>query len=84
MEDWEARIEIDEENLGGKPVIKGTGVAVHVLLRAMSDGDSVATVGERFGITREDVLAALAYGTNTVADEVLHLVPLKRRARASQ
>jgi uncharacterized protein (DUF433 family) len=84
MEDWEARIEIDEANLGGKPVIKGTGVAVQVLLQAMADGDSVAAAAERYGVTREDVLAALAYGTNTVADEILHLVPLKRRTRASK
>lgn len=77
MEDWEARIEIDEENLGGKPVIKGTGVAVHVLVRAMAAGASREQVMKRFDVSDDDVLAALAYATDTVVNEPIHLVPTR-------
>lgn len=75
MEDWEARIAIDEGILGGKPVIKGTRVPVHLIVGAMAGGDSADEVCESFGISNEDVKAALAYAANTVATEVVHALP---------
>jgi uncharacterized protein (DUF433 family) len=78
MEDWEARIEIDEENLGGKPVIKGTGVAVHVIVGTLASTASFEEVRNAFGLSDEDVRAALAYATDTVISEVIHSKSIDR------
>ncbi len=75
MEDWEERISIDNEVMGGKPVIKGTRVPVHVIVGALAAGDSMADVCSGFLVTAEDVLAALAYAANTVKTELVHALP---------
>jgi len=57
------RIEINPNICHGKPVIKGTRVLVSNLLGALSGGDTIETLLEDYpNITREDVLAALAFG----------------------
>ena len=57
------RIAIDPNVCHGKPVIRGTRVMVANILGAIAGGDSIETVLEDYpGITREDVLAAFAFG----------------------
>ena len=57
------RIEINPKICHGKPVIKGTRVMVANILGALSGGDAIEAVLEDYpNITREDVLAALAFG----------------------
>lgn len=57
------RIEINPKICHGRPVIKGTRVLVGNILGALSGGDSIETLLEDYpNITREDVLAALAFG----------------------
>ena len=72
MEDWEKRINIDNEVMGGKPVITGTRVPLQVILGTLAGGASIDEVCEDYGISREDVLAALAYATETLAQETVH------------
>ena len=56
------RIQIDPQICHGKPVIRGTRVMVSTLLGALSAGDSMETILEDYpNITREDILAALAF-----------------------
>lgn len=55
------RINIDPAIMGGKPVIKGRRVTVHVILACLAGGDDVATVCDQFDLTEEDVRAALAF-----------------------
>jgi uncharacterized protein (DUF433 family) len=57
------RIAISPEVCHGKPVIRGTRVLVANILGALSGGDPIEDVLEDYpNITREDVLAALAFG----------------------
>jgi len=56
------RIEINPEVCNGKPVIRGTRIAVQTVLSFLSAGDSVDDVLVGYPqINREDVLACLAY-----------------------
>jgi uncharacterized protein (DUF433 family) len=68
--DWESRIAIDPDVMGGKPVIKGTRVPIEVIVGSLAAGDTVAEVCEDYGLTEEDVRAALAHaaGDHLAAD----------------
>lgn len=58
------RISIHPNVCHGKPVIKGTRVMVSVILGALAGGDTIEQVLEDYpNITREDVLAALQFGS---------------------
>jgi uncharacterized protein (DUF433 family) len=73
--DWQARINIDPEVMGGKPVIKGRRVLVEVIVGALAAGDTVEDVCEAYLLTEADVRAALAYAAHSVADEAVHALP---------
>jgi len=66
---YEDRIVIDPEIRHGKPVIKGTRVPVDVILGSLAGGMSVEEVAKEYGITKEDVLAAIEYAAKIVANE---------------
>jgi len=66
---YEDRIVIDPEIRHGKPVIRGTRVPVDIILGSLAGGMSVEEVAEEYGITREDVLAAIEYAAKIVAKE---------------
>ena len=69
MEMYEDRIVIDPEIRHGKPVIKGIRVPVDIILGSLAGGMSVEEVAKEYGITREDVLAAIEYAAKIVAKE---------------
>jgi uncharacterized protein (DUF433 family) len=53
--------------LAGKPVIRGTRLAVEFILGLMADGWSEADIIENYpGVTRDDVTAGLAYASDVV------------------
>ena len=66
---YEDRIIIDPEIRHGKPVIKGTKVPVDVILGSLAGGMSVEEVAKEYGISKEDVLAAIEYAAKIVAKE---------------
>ena len=63
------RIVVDKAVRFGKPVIKGTRVDVAMVLGHLSAGDTVEDVMRQYNLTREDVLAALAYAAEIIASE---------------
>lgn len=64
------RILIDPEVLVGKPVIRGTRLAVEFVIGLMADGWTEADILEGYpGITRDDILACLAYARDTLSSE---------------
>ncbi len=63
------RIVIDPKVRHGKPVIKGTRVSVDVILGSLAGGMSIDEVTEEYGITRDDVLAAIEYAAKLIAME---------------
>jgi len=69
------RIVVDEKVRFAKPVIRGTRVPVDLVLGKLAGGLTVEKVAEEYGITREDVLAALAYAARSVGEEQIRAVP---------
>lgn len=69
------RITVDEHVRFGKPVIEGTRVPVEVVLGKLAGGMTVEAVADEYGLTRDDVLAALAYAATTVAAEEVRALP---------
>jgi len=70
--DYRAHIDSDPSVLAGKPVVKGTRVAVDQVLDLLSQGWSEADLLEAFpGITPADIRACLAYATATIRNEQL-------------
>lgn len=62
----------DPTVMGGKPVVAGTRVTVEQIVRECSRGLSVAEVVEQYPrLKAEDVLAALRYAADYLADEVI-------------
>lgn len=74
--EWKERIEINPEILVGKPVIKGTRLAVEFIIDLLAQGWSEGDIIRNYpGLTHEDIQACLGY-----ASEVLHaerIYPLK-------
>lgn len=66
------RIHRDPEIMAGKPCIRGTRVTVEHVLRALSQGVTVEALVEEYPhLTREDVLAAVAYAADYLRHESL-------------
>jgi uncharacterized protein (DUF433 family) len=66
------RIEINPDILGGKPVIRGTRVAVEMVLRKLGTGMTVdAILADHPRLTRDDILASQAFAADYLADEEL-------------
>jgi len=54
----------------GKPVIKGTRITVESIIRKMSESASIDDILKMYDhLTKEDVLAVLAYAADTIAGE---------------
>jgi len=62
--DWKERIQIDPEILVGKPVIKGTRLAVEFVIDLLAQGWTEEQILQSYpGITHEDMQACLAYAS---------------------
>jgi uncharacterized protein (DUF433 family) len=65
------RIAVDPLIRFGKPVIEGTRVPVSVIVGAVAAGDSWEEIAREYGITDEDIRAALAYAANRLEEETV-------------
>lgn len=63
------RIILDEKILAGKPIIKGTRIAVEHILDELGSGMSVDEVAAEHKIKREDILAAVSYAARSLRNE---------------
>lgn len=58
------RVVIDPQVLAGKPVIRGTPLAVEFILELLAAGQSESEVLVNYpGISREDILACLSHAS---------------------
>lgn len=57
-------VTIDPAICHGKPVIEGTRVLISTILGALAGGDSQEMVSEDYGITIEQVSAALQFASD--------------------
>ncbi len=62
---WRDRIEVNPDVLVGKPVVRGTRLAVELILELLAAGESEADLLASYPrLTREDLLACLAYASH--------------------
>ncbi len=72
----EARIMADPNICGGQPCIRGTRVPVHVVLDYLAAGDTIDAILASFPqLSRDDVLAALAYAARLAREEIAPIPP---------
>lgn len=70
---WNERIVIDPRILTGKPVIKGTRLAVEFILELMGQGwTEEQIIAEYPGVTHDDILACLRYACETLKAEKVY------------
>jgi len=75
--DWKERIVIDPGILVGKPVIKGTRLAVEFVIDLMAQGWAEEDILQNYpGITRQDIQACLAYASEILRVEKVYVFPL--------
>jgi uncharacterized protein (DUF433 family) len=73
---WREHITADPAVLVGKPVIKGTRLAVEFILELIAEGWSEVDMLRNYpGLTREQILACVAYARERLSDERLLAVP---------
>lgn len=71
--DRKDRIVIDPEILVGKPVIKGTRLAVEFIVELLAQGWGESEILRNYpGITHEDITACLKYATNLLKAEKIY------------
>ncbi len=71
--DWQDRITIDPKVLVGKPVIKGTRIAVEFVIDLLAQGWPEAEILRNYpGLTHEDILACLKYAGETLHSEKVY------------
>jgi uncharacterized protein (DUF433 family) len=63
------RVTINPDICNGKPVVRGTRIAVQTVLEFLAAGDSVEEVLEEYpALKREDVQACLDYASKLMAN----------------
>lgn len=68
--DWRNHITVDPKVLVGKPIIRGTRISVELLMDRLADGWSMEDILASYPrVTREDVLAAVAFVTEVFREE---------------
>jgi len=77
--DWKDRIIIDPNILVGKPVIKGTRLAVEFIVELLAQGWPESEITRNYpGITHEDITACLKYATNILKAEKIYPFELSK------
>jgi uncharacterized protein (DUF433 family) len=72
--DWKARILVDPKVLVGKPVVKGTRMAVEFIIDLMARGWTTEQILEEYDhLTAEDIQACLAYASEILKSERVYV-----------
>jgi uncharacterized protein (DUF433 family) len=72
---WRDRIVTDPDILVGKPTIKGTRISVELILGWLGQGWTHEQLLENYPhITRDDILAALAFAAEMMREEQYTLI----------
>lgn len=74
--EWRERVTVNPEVLVGKPVIKGTRIAVEFVIDLLARGWTAEQILKEYGhLTREDIQACLAYASEVLKSERVYLLP---------
>jgi len=75
-EDWRSRITVNPKVLAGKPIIKGTRIAVEFILELLANGWTVEDILKNYPqLKREDLAAALKYAAEILKEERVYTLP---------
>lgn len=70
---WQERITIDPKILAGKPIIKGTRLAVEFVIDLLANGWSEAEILQNYPrLTHEDIQACLSYASALLKSEKVY------------
>ena len=70
---WKERIIIDPEILVGKPVVKGSRLAVEFIIDLLAQGWSEDEILRNYpGLSREDIRACLCYASEILRAEKIY------------
>lgn len=70
------RVVVDPEILAGKPIIRGTRLAVEFILELLAAGRSQEDLlNDYTGLTKEDILACLAYASYLAHEYKAYPIP---------
>jgi uncharacterized protein (DUF433 family) len=73
---WQDRIVVDPAVLAGKPVVKGTRLAVEFVIGLLAQGWTEADILRNYpGLAREDIQACLAYAREVLQLERVYPLP---------
>ncbi|MBI5474071.1 MAG: DUF433 domain-containing protein [Ignavibacteriae bacterium] len=73
MNNWQERIIVDPAILVGKPVLKGTRLAVEFIVDLLAQGWDEAEVLRNYpGLTHEDIQACLGYASARLKEEKVY------------
>ena len=76
VEDWKKRIILNQDILAGKPVIKGTRIAVEFILDLLANGWTTEQILENYPqLKKEDILAVLKYAAEILSEEKVYPLP---------
>lgn len=68
---------IDSKILAGKPVIRGTRLAVEFILDLLAEGQPEADILTNYpGLTHDDILACLAYASHLAHEYKAYPLPV--------
>jgi uncharacterized protein (DUF433 family) len=74
--DWHDRIVVDPKVLVGKPVLKGTRIAVEYVVDLLGRGWTTEQILHEYDhLSREDIQACLAYASDVLKSERVYLLP---------
>jgi len=73
---WQERITVNPAVLVGKPVIRGTRLAVEFILDLLSSGWTEEQILSNYpGVTVEDIRACLSYAKEVLQEERVYPIP---------
>ena len=76
----QAHIVVNPDVMAGKPVIKGTRLAVEHILGLLAQGATQNEIMEEYpGVTKEDIQASLLFGAKVLED--IDFIPLFKKGR---
>ena len=68
---WQEHITADPTVLVGKPIVRGTRLAVEFVLGLMAQGWPEEEITRNYHITREQIRACIAYAQERLSEEKL-------------
>ena len=75
-EEWKDRITVDNDILAGKPIVKGTRIAVEFIMDLLANGWKTEKILKNYPqLEKEDITAVLKYATELLKEEKVYPLP---------